>query len=250
VRCDGTAALATCGSSERPILCEAALFVGDVSSTFSCNLALFVDIHAGKAAGCGASMLVSHRKLLLVEDQRRASWMVQKDKDRGASSASPARSVPLRRYQGVRDGRQRKSAILEYRFSASLPHIVLAEPTSKYFPRLQLERQVCTYALCRARRVCVKMLFTSMAPNHRFPMHMRILVYALSLVVASGAAYAQSDPLPKSAASTDVGARVAAMYSQCMQDWDSGTHLTKQEWERTYRRLMQERGKAALREGK
>jgi hypothetical protein len=45
-------------------------------------------------------------------------------------------------------------------------------------------------------------------------------------------------------------ARAAAMYSQCMQDWDSGTHLTKQEWERTCRRLMQERGKAALREGK
>jgi hypothetical protein len=163
VRCDGTAALATCGSSERPILCEAALFVGDVSSTFSCNLALFVDIHAGKAAGCGASMLVSHRKLLLVEDQRRASWMVQKDKDRGASSASPARSVPLRRYQGVRDGRQRKSAILEYRFSASLPHMVLAEPTRKYFPRLQLERQVCAYVPCRARRVCVEMPFTSIA---------------------------------------------------------------------------------------
>jgi hypothetical protein len=36
------------------------------------------------------------------------------------------------------------------------------------------------------------------------------------------------------------------MYSQCMQDWDSGTHMTKQVWERTCRRLMQERGKAAL----
>jgi hypothetical protein len=87
-------------------------------------------------------------------------------------------------------------------------------------------------------------------PNHRLPMHMRILVYAVSLVVASGVAYAQSDPLSKNATSTDVGARVAAMYSQCMQDWDPGTHLTKQEWERTCRRLMQERGKAALREGK
>ena len=81
-------------------------------------------------------------------------------------------------------------------------------------------------------------------------MRMRILVYALSLVVASGVACAQSDPRPKSATATDVGARIAAMYSQCMQDWDSGTHLTKQEWERTCRRLMQERGKAALREGK
>jgi hypothetical protein len=78
------------------------------------------------------------------------------------------------------------------------------------------------------------------------PMHMRILVYGLSLVAASGAAYAQSDPRPKSANSTDVEAHATAMYSQCMQDWDSGTHLTKQQWERTCRRLMQERGKASL----
>ena len=77
-------------------------------------------------------------------------------------------------------------------------------------------------------------------------MHMRILVYGLSLVAASGAAYAQSDPLPKSATSTDVKVHATAMYSQCMQDWDSGTHMTKQVWERTCRRLMQERGKAAL----
>jgi hypothetical protein len=77
-------------------------------------------------------------------------------------------------------------------------------------------------------------------------MHMRILVCGLSLVAASGAAYAQSDPRPKSATSTDVEAHATAMYSQCMQDWDSGTHLTKQEWERTCRRLMQERGKAPL----
>jgi hypothetical protein len=79
---------------------------------------------------------------------------------------------------------------------------------------------------------------------------MRIFVYALSLAVASSVACAQSDPRPKSATSTDAEVRVAAMYSQCMQDWDSGTHLTKQEWERTCRRLMRERGKSALREGK
>jgi hypothetical protein len=77
---------------------------------------------------------------------------------------------------------------------------------------------------------------------------MRPLVYALSLVIASGGADAQSDPRTKSVTSTDVGARTAAMYSQCVQDWDSGTHLTKQQWERTCRRLMQERGKSALRE--
>jgi hypothetical protein len=78
-----------------------------------------------------------------------------------------------------------------------------------------------------------------------FPM--RLLIYALSLAVVSGGAYAQSDPRPKSATPSD-GARIAAMYSQCLQDWDSGTHLTKQAWERTCRRLMQERSKSALRE--
>jgi len=76
---------------------------------------------------------------------------------------------------------------------------------------------------------------------------MRLLIYALSLVVVSGGAYAQPDPLPKSATLSDE-ARLAAMYSQCMRDWDGGTHLTKQDWERTCRRLMQERGKSALRE--
>jgi hypothetical protein len=79
---------------------------------------------------------------------------------------------------------------------------------------------------------------------------MRIFVYALSLLVASGVACAQSDPRPKSVTSTEAVARATAMYSQCMQDWDSGTHLTKREWERTCRRLMQERGKSALREVK
>jgi hypothetical protein len=88
--------------------------------------------------------------------------------------------------------------------------------------------------------------------SHRWPAEMkgvptRLLIYMLSLVVVSGGAYAQSHPLPKSATPNDV-ARIAAMYSQCLRDWDSGTHLTKQAWERTCRRLMQERGKSALRE--
>ena len=61
---------------------------------------------------------------------------------------------------------------------------------------------------------------------------MRLLIYALSLLVVSGGAYAQSDPLPKSAKLSDA-ARIAAMYSQCLNDWDSGTHLTKQAWERS-----------------
>jgi|EndMetStandDraft_9_1072997.scaffolds.fasta_scaffold37240_2 hypothetical protein len=88
--------------------------------------------------------------------------------------------------------------------------------------------------------------------SHRWPVEMngvpmRLLICTLSLVVVSGGACAQSHPLPKTAAPSDV-ARIAAMYSQCLQDWDSGTHLTRQAWERTCRRLMQERSRSALRE--
>ena len=41
--------------------------------------------------------------------------------------------------------------------------------------------------------------------THRKGIAVRVLVYALSLVVASGGAYAQRDPRPKSATSPDVG---------------------------------------------
>jgi hypothetical protein len=125
------------------------------------------------------------------------------------------------------------------RFACGVVH------NSRYFPSLTLKRQVCAHA--HGRIAFAWKCFSPRWPAEITggPMCMRILASALSLVVASGVACAQSDPRPKSATSPDVGARIAAMYSQCMQDWDAGTHLTKQEWERTCRRLMQERGKSA-----
>ena len=32
-------------------------------------------------------------------------------------------------------------------------------------------------------------------------------------------------------------------FKQCMQDWDAGTHMTKQDWERTCRRVVDNRVK-------
>jgi hypothetical protein len=88
---------------------------------------------------------------------------------------------------------------------------------------------------------------------------MRILlgICRLSAVIACGAAYAQSDgqssaasvaaaraTLPNSGEKPEQSqARGRAWFARCMQDWDAGTHMTKQDWERTCRRLAQERTK-------
>ena len=32
-------------------------------------------------------------------------------------------------------------------------------------------------------------------------------------------------------------------FKQCMQDWDAATHMTKKEWQRTCRRIADERAK-------
>ena len=35
----------------------------------------------------------------------------------------------------------------------------------------------------------------------------------------------------------------AALFDQCLQDWDAGTHMTKKEWSGACQRLLVERGK-------
>jgi hypothetical protein len=58
LRRNGTPAFATRVGGQSTILREAPLFVGYVGATFSGDLALLVDIHAGKAATCGALMML------------------------------------------------------------------------------------------------------------------------------------------------------------------------------------------------
>lgn len=95
---------------------------------------------------------------------------------------------------------------------------------------------------------------------------MRVLICAgsLSLIVVVGAAYAQPVAQPskpnassalttsapkvpadssKSPGKTSVQDEIRAQFTQCMKDWDARTHMTKQDWERTCRRVTQERTK-------
>jgi hypothetical protein len=82
-----------------------------------------------------------------------------------------------------------------------------------------------------------------------------LIACSLSLVVASQTARAQGaaapearQPPPKaggktaaSEASGDLVKRGSDYFAQCMNDWEPATHMTKTEWQRTCRRVAQER---------
>jgi hypothetical protein len=59
---------------------------------------------------------------------------------------------------------------------------------------------------------------------------------ALSLAAAESAAAQVPDARPDGAAD-----RGALYYTQCLLDWDPGTHMTKQEWSSSCRRLARDR---------
>jgi hypothetical protein len=48
---------------------------------------------------------------------------------------------------------------------------------------------------------------------------------------------------PSAADVKEIEARGAVYFEQCMRDWDAATHMTKQEWSRTCRRVADERMK-------
>jgi hypothetical protein len=84
-----------------------------------------------------------------------------------------------------------------------------------------------------------------------------LVVGALSLLVVGGMAYAQSDAKLKGGTpSTGVGtralgkeipqdlrARMDQWYEDCRKSWDAQTRMTKKDYERTCRRMAQERVK-------
>lgn len=68
----------------------------------------------------------------------------------------------------------------------------------------------------------------------------------LALIAAGNAALAQTGAQPSATGRQDRGAPLhdeQARYTQCMKDWDAKTHMTKGEWERTCRRVTDERVK-------
>lgn len=80
---------------------------------------------------------------------------------------------------------------------------------------------------------------------------MRALICAVALVMSAMAAVTQSTAQPAGerpshdATLLDEKARV----SECMKQWDSSTHMTRQEWEATCRRVAAERVKHLREQG-
>ena len=74
---------------------------------------------------------------------------------------------------------------------------------------------------------------------------MRVLLLGglLSLILAGAAASAENS------SSTQSRELQAQYFDTCMNDWDTATHMTKEEWSRTCRRLADERVKFRLEHG-
>lgn len=89
-----------------------------------------------------------------------------------------------------------------------------------------------------------------------------LLVGSLSLMLADGSARAQPAPSPTKVTSAATQTpkipkdqtslerptlsdkeRIANYMAQCVKDWDAGTHMTKQEWARVCKRVIDNRVK-------
>jgi hypothetical protein len=68
---------------------------------------------------------------------------------------------------------------------------------------------------------------------------MRAVLFAgsLSLIVAGAAGSAQES------SSTQLQKLYAEYLDACMKDWDTATHMTKEEWRRTCQRVANERAR-------
>lgn len=75
----------------------------------------------------------------------------------------------------------------------------------------------------------------------------------LTLIAAGHAVFAQTGAQPSATGNVLYrGAPLGdeqARFTQCMKDWDTKTHMTKQEWERTCRRVTDERIKYLRQQG-
>jgi hypothetical protein len=79
-----------------------------------------------------------------------------------------------------------------------------------------------------------------------------LLVGAVSLLLACGAAFAQSGKREGTASTptavpdaqlspAEIRERGAQYLTDCVNDWDKGTHMSKKDWTRTCRRVVQRR---------
>ena len=103
---------------------------------------------------------------------------------------------------------------------------------------------------------------------HRGAMRPFLCLCSIALVVASGVAYGQTvsqlkneTPLPVAppavapipsgnATPEELRAREERWFTQCMDDWDAATHMTKKEWESTCRRAAVDKSNYPLDQAK
>jgi hypothetical protein len=72
-------------------------------------------------------------------------------------------------------------------------------------------------------------------------MRKSLLACSILLLLPSGMAQAQMPGRTQSAEELR-----ADWFKQCMQDWEPSTHMTKGQWERVCRRVVNDRVKAAM----
>jgi hypothetical protein len=78
-------------------------------------------------------------------------------------------------------------------------------------------------------------------------MHWLLLVTSVLFVLAAGAIAGEPstarEPDADAARADEIRVMSYAYFKQCMNDWDAATHMTKNEWESTCRRIADERAR-------
>ena len=75
-------------------------------------------------------------------------------------------------------------------------------------------------------------------------MRTSLLVCSMLLLITSGMAQAQIPGRTQSAEELRTD-----WFKQCMQDWESSTHMTKRQWERVCRRVVDNRVQGTMNDG-
>jgi hypothetical protein len=72
---------------------------------------------------------------------------------------------------------------------------------------------------------------------------MRTLLFVCSIVLIGAAGMAQAQVSGRTQSAEELR---ADWLRQCMQDWEASTHMTKGQWERVCRRVVNDRVKATM----
>src|SRR5688572_21928647 len=88
----------------------------------------------------------------------------------------------------------------------------------------------------------------SVTPPDEAPSPMEILAALAPASPGAAKTDAKADAAKK-ASTAKAGERKVDALAQCLRDWDAGTHMTRQEWARTCRRVVSNRAKFLSEQG-